>query len=136
MTITDVRVRKIAKEGKMKAIVSITVDDEFVVHDIKVIEGDKGLIIAMPSTRSADVAKLFFGGRRSQILPPFRQNGQISDTPLDVLSIVNIGWSQLHQMTHAPADEIAVALKVAVFAAGCAKDFCIGHSNRGFFCYN
>ena len=42
MTITDVRVRKIAKEGKMKAIVSITVDDEFVVHDIKVIEGDKG----------------------------------------------------------------------------------------------
>ena len=39
MTITDVRVRKIAKEGKMKAIVSITVDDEFVVHDIKVIEG-------------------------------------------------------------------------------------------------
>ena len=49
MTITDVRVRKIAKEGKMKAIVSITVDDEFVVHDIKVIEGDKGLFIAMPS---------------------------------------------------------------------------------------
>lgn len=54
MTITDVRVRKIAKEGKMKAIVSITVDDEFVVHDIKVIEGDKGLFIAMPSKRSAD----------------------------------------------------------------------------------
>ena len=52
MTITDVRVRKIAKEGKMKAIVSITVDDEFVVHDIKVIEGDKGLFIAMPSKRS------------------------------------------------------------------------------------
>ena len=49
MTITDVRVRKIAKEGKMKAIVSITVDDEFVVHDIKVIKGDKGLFIAMPS---------------------------------------------------------------------------------------
>ena len=54
MTITDVRVRKIAKEGKMKAIVSITVDDEFVVHDIKVIEGDKGLFIEMPSKRSAD----------------------------------------------------------------------------------
>lgn len=54
MTITDVRVRKIAKEGKMKAIVSITVNDEFVVHDIKVIEGDKGLFIAMPSKRSAD----------------------------------------------------------------------------------
>ena len=42
-------VRKIAKEGKMKAVVSITIDDEFVVHDIKVIEGEKGLFIAMPS---------------------------------------------------------------------------------------
>ena len=43
MNITDVRVRKVAKEGKMKAVVSITIDDEFVVHDIKVIEGEKGL---------------------------------------------------------------------------------------------
>lgn len=54
MQITDVRVRKVAKEGKMKAIVSITLDDEFVVHDIKVIEGDKGLFIAMPSKKAAD----------------------------------------------------------------------------------
>ena len=54
MTITDVRVRKIAKEGKMKAIVSITVDDEFVVHDIKVIEGQNGLFIAMPSRKTPD----------------------------------------------------------------------------------
>lgn len=54
MQITDVRVRKITKEGKMKAIVSITLDDEFVVHDIKVIEGDKGLFIAMPSKKAAD----------------------------------------------------------------------------------
>ena len=54
MKITDVRVRKIAKEGKMKAIVSITLDDEFVVHDIKVIEGEKGLFIAMPSKKAAD----------------------------------------------------------------------------------
>jgi len=54
MTITDVRVRKIAKEGKMKAIVSITLDEEFVVHDIKVIEGDKGLFIAMPSRKTAN----------------------------------------------------------------------------------
>ena len=42
MNITDVRVRKVAKEGKMKAVVSITIDEEFVVHDIKVIEGEKG----------------------------------------------------------------------------------------------
>ena len=54
MQITDVRVRKITKEGKMKAIVSITLDDEFVVHDIKVIEGEKGLFIAMPSKKASD----------------------------------------------------------------------------------
>lgn len=54
MQITDVRVRKVAKEGKMKAIVSITLDDEFVVHDIKVIEGEKGLFIAMPSRKASD----------------------------------------------------------------------------------
>lgn len=54
MQITDVRVRKVAKEGKMKAVVSITLDDEFVVHDIKVIEGEKGLFIAMPSRKASD----------------------------------------------------------------------------------
>lgn len=54
MQITDVRVRKIAKEGKMKAVVSITLDNVFVVHDIKVIEGEKGLFIAMPSKKSSD----------------------------------------------------------------------------------
>ena len=54
MQITDGRVRKITKEGKMKAIVSITLDDVFVVHDIKVIEGEKGLFIAMPSKKAAD----------------------------------------------------------------------------------
>lgn len=54
MQITDVRVRRITKEGKMKAVVSITIDDEFVVHDIKVIEGEKGLFIAMPSKKATD----------------------------------------------------------------------------------
>ena len=54
MQITDVRVKKVAKEGKMKAVVSITIDNEFVVHDIKVIEGEKGLFIAMPSKKSMD----------------------------------------------------------------------------------
>lgn len=51
MNITDVRIRKISDEGKMKAVVSITFDDEFVVHDIKVIEGQNGLFIAMPSRK-------------------------------------------------------------------------------------
>ena len=51
MNITDVRVRKITDEGKMKCIVSITFDNLFVVHDIKVIEGHNGLFIAMPSRK-------------------------------------------------------------------------------------
>ncbi len=54
MEITDIRVRKINKEGKMKAVVSVTFDNEFVVHDIKVIEGDKGRFIAMPSRKTLD----------------------------------------------------------------------------------
>ena len=54
MEVTDVRVRKFSKEGKMKAVVSITLDEEFVIHDIKVIEGEKGLFIAMPSKRGLD----------------------------------------------------------------------------------
>lgn len=54
MNITDVRIRKVEKEGKMKAVVSITIDNEFAVHDIKIIEGEKGLFIAMPSRRNAE----------------------------------------------------------------------------------
>ncbi|MDD6667409.1 MAG: septation regulator SpoVG [Lachnospiraceae bacterium] len=54
MNITDIRIRKIEKEGKMKAVASITIDNEFVVHDIKVIEGEKGLFIAMPSRKASD----------------------------------------------------------------------------------
>ena len=54
MNITDIRVRRIANEGKMKAVVSVTIDGEFVVHDIKVIDGDKGLFIAMPSRKASD----------------------------------------------------------------------------------
>lgn len=54
MNITDVRIRKTASEGKMKAIVSVTLDGEFVVHDIKVIEGQSGIFIAMPSRKTPD----------------------------------------------------------------------------------
>ncbi|MBQ1749846.1 MAG: septation regulator SpoVG [Lachnospiraceae bacterium] len=54
MNITDIRMRKIDKEGKMKAVASITIENEFVVHDIKVIEGEKGLFIAMPSRKASD----------------------------------------------------------------------------------
>ena len=54
MQITDVRVRKLTQDDKMKAIVSVTFDEQFVVHDIKVIEGDSGYFIAMPSRKGAD----------------------------------------------------------------------------------
>ena len=54
MEITDVRVRRVNSEGKMKASVSITIDSEFVVHDIKVIDGDRGMFIAMPSRKAGD----------------------------------------------------------------------------------
>ena len=54
MTITDVRVRKVTKEGKMKAVISVTFDEEFVVHDIKVIDGPERLFLAMPSRRMPD----------------------------------------------------------------------------------
>ena len=54
MNITDTNVRLINKEGKMKAVASITIDDVFVVHDIKIIDGEKGLFIAMPSRKSQD----------------------------------------------------------------------------------
>ena len=71
MQITDVRVRKITKDGKMKAVVSITLDDEFVVHDIKVIEGDKGLFIAMPSKKASD-------GEYRDIAHPINSSARVS----------------------------------------------------------
>ena len=54
MQITDVRIRKVEKEGKMKAVVSITIENEFVIHDIKIIDSDKGLFIAMPSKKDGN----------------------------------------------------------------------------------
>lgn len=54
MQITDVRVRKIDMEGRLKGMASVTFDDLFVVHDIKIVDGDHGLFIAMPSRRSKE----------------------------------------------------------------------------------
>jgi len=54
MNVTDVRVRKINADGKMKAIVSVTLDDSFVIHDVKVVEGQNGLFVAMPSRKTPD----------------------------------------------------------------------------------
>ena len=76
MQITDVRVRKVAKEGKLKAVVSITMDEDFVVHDIKVIVGEKGLFIAMPSKKAVD-------GENSDIAQPMN-----SETREKIQSII------------------------------------------------
>ncbi|MCT4632267.1 MAG: septation regulator SpoVG [Firmicutes bacterium] len=54
MNVTDVRIRKLKDEGKMKAVVSVTFDDAFVIHDIKIIEGQNGLFVAMPSRKIGD----------------------------------------------------------------------------------
>jgi stage V sporulation protein G len=54
MEITDVRLRRVNTEGRMKAIASITIDNEFVVHDIRVIDGNNGMFVAMPSKRTPD----------------------------------------------------------------------------------
>lgn len=93
MQITDVRIRKIAKEGKMKAIVSITIDDEFVVHDIKVIEGEKGLFIAMPSKKATD-------GEFRDIAHPINQK-----TRETIQSIILSGYEKaLEEPAAKPAD--------------------------------
>ena len=52
MKITDVRIRMVEKEGRMRAVASVVFDDEFVVHDIKIVEGERGLFIAMPSRKT------------------------------------------------------------------------------------
>ena len=89
MQITDVRVRKVAKEGKMKAIVSITIDDEFVIHDIKVIDGEKGLFIAMPSKKSQDgeyrdIAHPINSGTRDRLQKQIREAYEaVKDEPAE-----------------------------------------------------
>ena len=97
MHITDVRVRKVSKEGKMKAVVSITIDDEFVVHDIKVIEGEKGLFIAMPSRKASDgeyrdIAHPINSGTReriqSTILAKYEDNAVNDQAYIDVRYIL------------------------------------------------
>lgn len=70
MQITDVRIRVVSNESKMKGVASVTFDDSFVVHDIKIIEGEKGLFIAMPSKKTfndeyRDIAHPINGEMRS-----------------------------------------------------------------------
>ena len=70
-------------------------------------------------------AELLFGASRHQILPLLRQDGQVCDAPLDVLGIVDIGWSQFYQMPDAPADEITVALPITILSIGRTENLCV-----------
>ncbi|QNO14878.1 septation regulator SpoVG [Alkalicella caledoniensis] len=78
MKITDVRVRRVNKDGKMRAVVSVTFDNEFVVHDIRVVEGNNGFFVAMPSRKGAD-------GEHRDIAHPITSNtrGMIQEAVLD-----------------------------------------------------
>ena len=72
MEVTDVRLRRVSTDGRMRAIASITLDHEFVVHDIRVIDGNNGLFVAMPSKRTPDgefrdIAHPINSGTRSKI---------------------------------------------------------------------
>ncbi|MFK4996587.1 septation regulator SpoVG [Bacillus sp. N9] len=77
MEVTDVRLRRVNTEGRMRAIASITLDNEFVVHDIRVIDGNNGLFVAMPSKRTPD-------GEFRDIAHPINSNtrGKIQDVVL------------------------------------------------------
>lgn len=79
MEITDVRIRRVKADGRMKAIASITIDDEFVVHDIRVIDGNNGMFIAMPSKRTP-------GGEYRDIAHPISSEARmkIQSAVLDV----------------------------------------------------
>lgn len=99
MQITDVRIRKVAKDGKMKAVVSVTFDNEFVVHDIKVIEGEKGLFIAMPSRKALD-------GEFRDIAHPIN-----SETREKIQKCVLEKYETLILTNDDTADEIAVSFE-------------------------
>ncbi|MCR4842221.1 MAG: septation regulator SpoVG [Eubacterium sp.] len=86
MNITDVRMRKVDKEGKMRAVASITIDDEFVVHDIKVIEGEKGMFIAMPSRQTPD-------GEYKDIAHPIKSSTRVTIQDM-ILNKYNTEYAQ------------------------------------------
>ncbi|MCR5202083.1 MAG: septation regulator SpoVG [Lachnospiraceae bacterium] len=100
MKITDIRIRKVQKTGRMKAVVSITIDDEFVVHDIKVIDGDKGLFIAMPSRKSTD-------GEYRDIAHPINSDTRSSIQSLILEKYEEMGDEDEEQSSEAPSEGAA-----------------------------
>lgn len=93
MNITDVRIRKVGEGGKMKAVASVTFDGEFVVHDIKIIDGLNGLFIAMPSRKMGegdyrDIAHPLSSETRNRIKDAiFAAYAEIPDIPEAVSTV-------------------------------------------------
>lgn len=96
MNITDVRIRKLSEEGKMRAIVSVTFDNEFVVHDIKIIDGQNGLFIAMPSRKVDD-------GEFRDIAHPI-----LSDTRNKIKEAIFAEYNKLLEQGEKIIDEVLV----------------------------
>ncbi len=89
MEITDIRIRKVSSEGKLKAYVTVTFDQCFVIHNVKIIEGKTGVFIAMPSrkTRTGEykdvahpITPEFRGRLQDKILAAY-DNGNVQDSP-------------------------------------------------------
>ena len=112
MQVTDVRIRKVAAEGKMKAIVSVTFDDEFVVHDIKIIEGQNGLFIAMPSRKMGegdfrDIAHPINSETRNKIQDAiFVRYEQMSEEEEAKKPIEELESEDAEDATEAPEEEL------------------------------
>ena len=96
MNITDVRIRKLSEEGKMRAIVSVTFDNEYVVHDIKIIDGQNGLFIAMPSRKVDD-------GEFRDIAHPI-----LSDTRNKIKEAIFAEYNKLLEQGEKIIDEVLV----------------------------
>lgn len=96
MNVTDVRIRKLRDEGKMKAVVSVTFDDAFVVHDIKIIEGQNGLFVAMPSRKVGeadyrDIAHPINSNTRSMLQDIIFEEYQKARVVTDESTVMDVG---------------------------------------------
>ena len=89
-----------------------------------------------PVHEFAQNIELLFGGTAHKILPPLGQDGQVCLGPFDQFRVIAAGWSQLHQMAHAPAHKPATAFQIAVAAGGDTEDLANGLGYRGLFGYD
>ncbi|MBC1484191.1 septation regulator SpoVG [Listeria sp. FSL L7-1485] len=92
MQVTDVRLRRVETDGRMRAIASITLDEEFVVHDIRVIDGNNGLFVAMPSKRGVD-------GEFRDIAHPINSDTRAKIQEVVLAEYVRVGEEEANAVT-------------------------------------